>query len=73
VEEFHLKNLTDVEIKEGYQVKVSVFANFENMDANVEIDRAWKIAAENMKHLTEAANSMFRRRLLKTVSSKEED
>jgi hypothetical protein len=26
-----------------------------------------------MKHLTEAANSMFRRRLLKTVSSKEED
>jgi hypothetical protein len=42
-----------MEIKQGYQVKFSVFAGFENMDANVETDRAWKIAAKYIKHSTE--------------------
>jgi hypothetical protein len=39
-----------MEVKEQYQVKISNgFAALENLDDNVDIDRAWESISENIK------------------------
>jgi len=39
----NLKKLNDVEVKEQYQVKISNrFAALENLDDDVDINRAWE-------------------------------
>jgi hypothetical protein len=44
---FHLKKINVVETKEQYQVTIwKTFAAFENVDDNVDIDRAGKILKE---------------------------
>jgi hypothetical protein len=55
MERFSLKKLNKVEGKEQYQVEISnVFTDLENLDAEMDINRAWitvrddiKISAEN--------------------------
>jgi hypothetical protein len=42
MERFNLRKLTDVELKEQYQVKISNrFAPLENLDDDMDINRAW--------------------------------
>jgi hypothetical protein len=56
MQRFDLKKLNDAEIKEQYQVKISNrFAAFENLEDNVDINRAWKNVRENIKILAKAS------------------
>jgi hypothetical protein len=46
---FNLKKLNEVEDKEQYRLKVSNrFAALESLDAEVEINNAWKMIRENI-------------------------
>jgi hypothetical protein len=50
MERFSLKKLNDVEAKEKYRVEVSNrFAALGDLNADVEINRAWKTIRENIK------------------------
>jgi hypothetical protein len=50
MERFNLKKLIDVAVKEQNQVKMSNrFAALENLDDDVDINRAWESIRENMK------------------------
>jgi hypothetical protein len=50
MERFNPKRLNEVEGKEQYQVEISNrFAPLENLDDDVDIDRAWKTIRENIK------------------------
>jgi hypothetical protein len=50
MESFNLKKLNEVEGKEQYRVEVSNrFAALEDLDAEVEINSAWKIIRETIK------------------------
>jgi hypothetical protein len=47
---FNLKKLNEVEGKEQYRVKISnKFAGLENLDTEVDINRAWETIRENIK------------------------
>jgi hypothetical protein len=50
MERFNPKKLNDVEVKEQYQVKIkNTFAALENLDNDVDINRACDSSRENMK------------------------
>jgi hypothetical protein len=50
MQRFNLKKLNEVEGKEQYRVEISNrFAALENLDAEVDINRAWKTIRENIK------------------------
>jgi hypothetical protein len=50
MERFNLKELNEVEGKEQYRVEVSNrFAALEDLDAEVEINSAWRMIRENIK------------------------
>jgi hypothetical protein len=50
MERFHLKKLNDVEIIEQYCVEISNrFAALQNLDDEVDINRACKTVTENIK------------------------
>jgi hypothetical protein len=50
IERINLKKLNEVEGKEQYRVEVSNrFATFEDLDAEVEINSAWKMIRKNIK------------------------
>jgi hypothetical protein len=50
MERFNLKRLNEVEVKEQYRVEVSNrFAALEDLDAEVEINNAWKMIRESIK------------------------
>jgi hypothetical protein len=47
---FNLKKLSEVEDKEGYRVEISNrFAALENMDTEVDVNKAWETIRENIK------------------------
>jgi hypothetical protein len=47
---FNLKKLNEVEGKEQYRVQISNrFAGLENLDTEVDINRAWETIRENIK------------------------
>jgi hypothetical protein len=49
-ERFYLKKLNDVEGKEQFHIEVSNrFAALEDLDAEVEINSAWKTIRQNIK------------------------
>jgi hypothetical protein len=51
MERFNLKKLNEVEGKEQYHVEVSNrFAALEDLDAEVEINSAWKMIRENINY-----------------------
>jgi hypothetical protein len=50
MERFNLKKLNEVEGKEKYRVEVSnMFAELEDLDAEVEINTIWETIRENIK------------------------
>jgi hypothetical protein len=50
MERFNLKKLNGLEGKEQYRVEISNrFAALEDLDADVEINSAWKMIRENLK------------------------
>jgi hypothetical protein len=50
MERFNLKKLNEVEGKEQYRVEIlNRFAALENLDAEVDINRAWETIRENIK------------------------
>jgi hypothetical protein len=50
MERFNLKELDEVEAKEQYRVEISNrFAALENLDDDVDINRAWEAIRENIK------------------------
>jgi hypothetical protein len=50
MERFNLKLLDEVEGKERYRVEISnMFAALENLDYDVDINRAWETMRENIK------------------------
>jgi hypothetical protein len=50
MERLNLKNLKKVESKEHYWVEISNrFTALENLDDNVDINRAWETIRENIK------------------------
>jgi hypothetical protein len=50
MERFNLKKLNDVKGKGGYRVEISNrFAALENLDTDVNINRAWETIRENIK------------------------
>jgi hypothetical protein len=50
MERFNLKKLSEVEGKEQYRVGISNwFAALENLDDDVDINRAWESVRENIK------------------------
>jgi hypothetical protein len=50
MERYKLKKLNEVEGKEQYHVEISNrFTDLENLDADVDINRAWKSTRENIK------------------------
>jgi hypothetical protein len=50
MQRFYLKNLNDADVKEQYQIKISNrFPAMENLDDNVDINKAWKNIRENIK------------------------
>jgi hypothetical protein len=50
VERFNLKKLNEVEGKEQYWVEISDrFGDLENLNVEVDINRAWKTIRENIK------------------------
>jgi hypothetical protein len=50
MERFNLKKLDKVEGKEQYRVEISNrFAALENLDGDVDINRAWETIRENIK------------------------
>jgi hypothetical protein len=50
MERFNLKKLDEVEGKKQYRVKISNrFAALENLDNDVDINRAWETIRENIK------------------------
>jgi hypothetical protein len=58
MQRFYLKKLNDVEVKELCQVKFSNrFAVLENLDDNVNVNRAWKIL-EYTKFIKSASRSL---------------
>jgi hypothetical protein len=59
MERFNLKKLNEVEGKEQYHVEISNrFAALENLDAAVDINRAWETIREFMNFIS-AACSLF--------------
>jgi hypothetical protein len=47
---FYLKKLNEIECKEKYRLEVSkMFGTLENLDAEVEMNRAWEAIQENIK------------------------
>jgi hypothetical protein len=49
-ERFSLKKLNEEEVKEQYRVNISKrFAALENLDVEVDINRAWETIRENIK------------------------
>jgi hypothetical protein len=49
---FNLKRLNEVEGKEQYRVEISNrFAALENLDTDVDINRAWETITEKYKNL----------------------
>jgi hypothetical protein len=56
METFNLKKLNEVEGKEHYQVEISNrFTALENLDDDVDINRAWETIRENIKISAEAS------------------
>jgi hypothetical protein len=54
IQRFDLRGQNDAGVKEQYEVKVSNrFANWENLDDNVSIIRAWGNIRDNIKILAE--------------------
>jgi hypothetical protein len=54
MEKFNLKKLNKVEGKEQFCVEVSNrFAALEDLDAEVEINSAWKMIRENIKYFSQ--------------------
>jgi hypothetical protein len=52
MQRFNLKKLNDVESEEQYNVQVSnKFANFEDLNAIVDINSAWETIPGNIKFL----------------------
>jgi hypothetical protein len=50
MQRFDLRKLNDAIVKEEYQIKISNrFAALENLDDNVDINRAWENIRENIK------------------------
>jgi hypothetical protein len=50
MERFSHKKLREMKAKEHHQVKISIrFANLENLDHNVEINRAWENVRDTIK------------------------
>jgi CTP-dependent riboflavin kinase len=50
MEEFHLKKLNEEESKEQYLVEIRhKFATLENLDAEVDSNRAWETVRKNIK------------------------
>jgi hypothetical protein len=50
MERFNFQKLNDVKVKEQYQVKISDrFTALENLDDDVDINRAWGSIRENIK------------------------
>jgi hypothetical protein len=50
MERFNLKKLKEVEVKEQYRVEISNrFAALEELDSEVDINRAWETIRENTK------------------------
>jgi hypothetical protein len=50
VERFNLKQLTEEEVKEQYQVTMkNKFAALENLDDNGDINKAWETVTENIR------------------------
>jgi hypothetical protein len=50
MEWFNLKKLNEVESKEQYRAEISnSFAALENLDTEVDINKAWKTIRENIK------------------------
>jgi hypothetical protein len=50
MERFNLKKLNEVEGKEQYRVEISKrIAALENLDTEVDINRAWETVRENIK------------------------
>jgi hypothetical protein len=53
MERFNLKNLNEVGGKEQYHVEISNrFAALENLDAEVDITRAWETITNNIKNFS---------------------
>jgi hypothetical protein len=58
MERFSLKKLNEVECKEQHHVKISNrFAYVENLDDEVDINRAWETIRENIKNSAELSLS----------------
>jgi lipoate-protein ligase A len=54
LERFDLKKLSDVEIKEKYQVEISNrVAALENLDESFDINNAWESIRENIQELSQ--------------------
>jgi hypothetical protein len=50
IQRFDLRKLNDAKVKEEYQVKITNrFADLENFDDNVDMNRAWENIRENIK------------------------
>jgi hypothetical protein len=50
MERFNLKKWNEVEGKEQYRVEISNrFAAFENLDTEVDVNKAWETVGENIK------------------------
>jgi hypothetical protein len=50
MERLNLKNLNEVEGKEQYHVEISnEFSALENLDTEVDVNKAWKTIRENIK------------------------
>jgi hypothetical protein len=67
MEKFNLKKLNDKEGKEQYRVEISNrFATLENLDTEVNINRAWETIRENIKVLAKESLGYYELRKRKT-------
>jgi hypothetical protein len=52
MERFNLKKLNEIEGKEHYRVEISnMSATLENVDTEVDINRAWETIIENLEYV----------------------
>jgi hypothetical protein len=60
LDRFKLKKLNEVEGKEQYRVEISnSFASLENLDTEVDVNKAWETIRDNMKILAKESPGYY--------------
>jgi hypothetical protein len=63
VERFNLKKLSELEVREQYQIKISNwFTALENLNVSEDINRAWENIKENIKILVIESLGLYERK-----------